>query len=96
MQYRFRLCAKIHQSLIERVLLQCGQTGGQTSGQIMSPRMQEILEQIKMNPSVIHEELSDTLHISPSAIQKHIEKLKKGYIRRAGGNFGGHWEIIAY
>lgn len=62
----------------------------------MSPRMQEILEQIKMNPFVTRVELSDTLHISPSAIQKHIEKLKKGYIRRVGGNLGGYWEIIAH
>jgi predicted ArsR family transcriptional regulator len=38
--------------------------------------------------------LSEKLQINPSAVQKHIEKLKKeGMIERIGGDRGGHWEI---
>ena len=34
------------------------------------------------------------LGINPSAIQRHIQKLKAGGIKRIGGDKGGHWEII--
>ena len=72
-----------------------GQTGGQIGGQSLSERTRELLELLKANPFATRAELSATLQISPSAVQKHLEKLKKGYIRRSGGDFGGHWEIIS-
>ncbi len=71
-----------------------GQTGGQTIGQRLPLKTRELLNLIMKNPYATRKELSALLHISPSAIQKHIEKLKKGYIRRIGGDYGGHWEII--
>ena len=71
------------------------QIGGQTGGQRLSGRTMELLELIKANPFATRAELSAALQISPSAVQKHLEKLKKGYILRSGGDFGGHWEIIA-
>ena len=36
----------------------------------------EVLELIKANPKIIRSELSDKLKINPSAIQRHIQKLK--------------------
>jgi len=71
-----------------------GQTGGQAGGQSLPGRTRELLELLKANPFATRAELSAALQISPSAVQKHLEKLKKGYIRRNGGDFGGHWEII--
>jgi Fic family protein len=66
-------------------------TGGQKSGQ---KRWSEILDLIKENPAISRKELSEKLNINPSAIQKHIQKLKKeGFIERIGGDRGGYWKI---
>lgn len=60
-----------------------------------SETSQKILELIKQNPQVSRKELCDNLEINPSAVQKHIEKLKaQGIIKRIGGAKGGHWEIV--
>ena len=59
-----------------------------------SETTQKVYVLIKENPSISRKELSDTLSINPSAIQKHIEKLKKeGIIIRKNGAKGGHWEV---
>lgn len=69
-----------------------GQTGGQTGGQTT---IDEVLRLIKENPSITRKAMSETLGIATSAIQKHINNLKsEGIIRRVGGDFGGHWEIV--
>jgi predicted HTH transcriptional regulator len=66
--------------------------GGQKSGR---KRWSEILDLIKDNPSVSRKELSETLGINPSAIQKHIQKLKnEGFIERVGGDRGGYWKVL--
>lgn len=55
----------------------------------------DVLQLIKENPKITRKELSETIGVASSAIQKHINRLKaKGIIRREGGDFGGHWEII--
>lgn len=71
---------------------QSGQTGGQTGGQTLELVFNAIVE----NPKITRQQLSNILKINPSAIQKHIEKLKAlNRIQRVGGErFGGHWEIV--
>ena len=60
-----------------------------------SETTQKIYILIKENPAITRKELCDTLSINPSAIQKHIDKLKNdGVIIRNGGAKGGHWEVI--
>lgn len=55
----------------------------------------KIINFIKENPKISRKELSDKLHINPSAIQKHIEKLKQErIIKRIGPDKGGHWVFI--
>ena len=52
------------------------------------------MELIKENPKITRGELSDKLGINPSAIQKHIQKLKAdGTIERIGGDKGGYWKV---
>ena len=59
-----------------------------------SETTQKVYALIKENPSISRKELSETLSINPSAVQKHIEKLKKeGVIIRKNGAKGGHWEV---
>ena len=55
----------------------------------------EHIELIKNNPSISKKEMSKTIGIRPSSIDKNITTLKeKGYLKRVGPAKGGHWEII--
>ena len=70
-------------------------TGGQTGGQTLLKVQKKIIDLIIENPKISRKEMSDKLNINASAVQKHIEKLKKSsIIHREGGDFGGHWKII--
>ena len=52
-------------------------------------------ELITENPKITRIELSEKLGINPSAIQRHIQKLKRdGIIERIGGDKGGYWKIM--
>ncbi len=54
-----------------------------------------ILQLIKENPVVSRKELSSKLKINESAVQKHLENLKKkGLLRRIGADRGGYWEVV--
>jgi ATP-dependent DNA helicase RecG len=69
--------------------------GGQASGQVkISEKQAEVLEYIIENPKISRGELSKKLRINPSAIQKHIDKLKSEGIIRRVGKTTGYWEII--
>lgn len=55
----------------------------------------EILNLISKNPKISREGLSGRIGINPSAVQKHLQKLKKmGLLERIGPAKGGHWEVI--
>ncbi len=83
-----------YKSSIEAEDLKGGQktvSGGQKK---WSETTLKILELIKQNPKISRKELCDELKINPSAIQKHIEKLKTAnVIERIGGAKGGEWRI---
>lgn len=53
-----------------------------------------ILDLLKQNPKISRKELCEELKINPSAVQKHIEKLKETkMIERLGGAKGGEWRV---
>ncbi len=61
----------------------------------LSERQTEIISLIKQNSRITRRELSEKLAINPSAIQKHLEKLKEmGIIKRIGPDKGGYWEVL--
>ncbi len=66
--------------------------GGLTGGVRLSDIQEKIVALIKENPKISRKKLSVKININTSAIQKHIEKLKKqGVIQREGADFGGYW-----
>ena len=74
------------------VIEQGGQKGGQKGS---GKTVDAILQLIKDNPSITRKALSEIVGIFPSAIQKHIDRLKsEGIIVRSGGDRGGYWEVI--
>ena len=54
----------------------------------------KILDLIKQDPKTSRKTLSEVLQINPSAVQKHITKLKEQkLIERIGGAKGGEWKV---
>jgi len=52
------------------------------------------LKTIINNPNISRKELSNSIGINQSAIQKHLDTLKKkGLLKRIGPDKGGHWEV---
>ena len=61
----------------------------------LSERQKEILKLIINNPKISRKELSEHIGINQSAIQKHLDTLKrKNIIKRIGPAKGGHWEVV--
>lgn len=61
----------------------------------LNENQRRIIDLMEKKPGITRHELSEALKINQSAIQKHIDKLKKeGIIRRVGPAKGGHWEMV--
>ncbi|MBR2167810.1 MAG: helix-turn-helix transcriptional regulator [Paludibacteraceae bacterium] len=67
---------------------------GTLTGSLTGTR-KNIVEIISGNANVTISQIATQLGKSPRGIDKHLQKLRElGIIRRVGGDFGGHWEII--
>ena len=65
---------------------------GQTTTETTTER---IIEIIRNNPKITNRELAEMLGITEDGVYYNTKKLRaKGVLRRVGGDFGGHWEII--
>lgn len=61
----------------------------------LSENQQKILQLIAGNPKISRRELSAKLKMNPSAIQKHMNTLKKkGLLKRVGPAKGGYWDVV--
>lgn len=91
-----RECFAFSENFLQMVFpIRGGQVGGQVGGQAeqLTGRQQEIMELIKSNPSISRKQLTEKLKINPSAIQKHIDTLKKKGIISRDSDTTGYWEI---
>ena len=72
-----------------------GQAGGQAGGQeeILTDRQKEVLELIKADPGISRKQLSEKLGINQSAVQKHIDALKKKGLIHRESETTGYWII---
>jgi ATP-dependent DNA helicase RecG len=76
-----------------------GITGGMTGGiaeveNELTESQIKVLRLIRTNPKITLKAISDELNINISAVQKHIDKLrKKGVVERIGPSFGGFWNV---
>ncbi|WP_080803748.1 RNA-binding domain-containing protein [Desulfamplus magnetovallimortis] len=71
-----------------------GTMGGTIGGTIeLTQRQKEVLSIIKANPTVSYRAIVEMLSINKSALEKHMNVLKKkGVLKRIGGT-RGHWEV---
>ena len=62
----------------------------------LNTTQKRILDYLKSCPKATRQELADALgDITESGVKFNIGLLQQyGYIRRIGGDYGGHWEII--
>lgn len=72
-----------------------GQVGGQVGGQEekLTERQKEIIELIKADPGISRKKLSVKLGINQSAIQKHIDTLKKKGVIYRESETTGYWTV---
>ncbi len=79
-----------------------GQKGGQKKGEsgqkidlrYLSVTAQSIIDLIVSNPKVTRAEMAEKIGVAPSAIQKHLKKLKEAnLVFREGGDKGGSWVV---
>ena len=72
-----------------------GQIGGQIGGQVinLTKSQQEIFNIILGNQKISRKQLSEQLGINESAVQKHINALKKKSIIDRDGATRGQWII---
>jgi len=70
-----------------------GQIGGQMGGQI-SDTQQMILNLISENSKISRKALAEKLNINESAIQKHLDKLKRLGIIERYGSTRGYWKML--
>jgi predicted HTH transcriptional regulator len=71
------------------------QEGGQAGGQEekLTERQKEVLDLIKADPEISRKQLSEKLGINQSAIQKHIDALKKKGVIHRESETTGYWII---
>ncbi len=54
----------------------------------------KIVELVKANPKISKKEMSESIGISTTAIDKHIKRLRdKNILKRVGSNRSGYWEL---
>jgi len=77
-----------------------GQVGGQVGGQgdrkinSLTDRQKEVFRIIVSNPRISRKQLAEILGINESAVQKHIDALKKKGIIERESETTGKWSII--
>ncbi len=70
-------------------------TIGKVVRKVVRKKIDAILQLLRDNPTITRNDLAKAVGISPSAIQKHINRLKaNNTIVRRGGNRGGFWEVL--
>ena len=68
----------------------------ETDNAHLNATQKAIIMEIKNNPYVTYDELAVMLKLNRSTIYRAIKVLINiSYLRRVGGDKGGHWEIIA-
>lgn len=76
----------------EEVVPQSGLVDGLVDGLVESQR--KIVELVKANPKISKKEMSKSIGISTTAIDKHISRLRdKNILKRVGNNRSGYWEL---
>ena len=56
---------------------------------------EKIVRLIRKNPHITNKELAAACGITEDGVNWNIKKLRKNnIIRRVGGDFGGHWEVL--
>jgi ATP-dependent DNA helicase RecG len=81
--FKNRVDTKIAEKVTERL------------GERLGENQKKIIELIQNNSFITIPELSRQIHISETAIQNNIAKLKSiGLITRKGPDKGGHWKVL--
>ena len=83
----------LHNNLVAH---RSGQVGGQVVETTLdlTDKQKLVFDYIIDNPKISRKQLSEKLGINESAVQKHIESLKKKGVIKREGKTSGLWKII--
>ena len=78
------------------------ETGGKTTertteigGKTTEKTTEKIIRLMRENPQITNRELASACGITEDGVYWNTKKLRKNnIIRRVGGDFGGHWEVL--
>ena len=59
----------------------------------LTARQISILNLIKVNPNITLDNIAQELKIGTSTLDREMSKLSN-LIKRVGGRYGGHWEVL--
>ena len=67
----------------------------QTTTQTLSETQLSILEYLHIHPTASRKEVAANVNMTENGVKYHLQKLQqKGFIKRVGADFGGHWKVI--
>ncbi len=68
----------------------------QTEGSQTLTVQEQIIQELRNNPKLSRKELAKIItSVTEDGIKYHLKKLQeRGFLRRIGANFGGHWEVF--
>ena len=70
-------------------------TGKSTLKSTLKGTKKKIVEIMANDSTVTIPQIAEQLKLDPRGIEKHIKQLKEqGFIKRIGGDNGGHWVIV--
>jgi len=80
---------------IEGVGREVGEKVGKRVGESLSPKQQEILNLIKLDPKISAKRIASKIGISTRKTEDHLRKLRiGGFLERVGSRRGGYWEVL--
>lgn len=67
----------------------------ETDGKTTEKTTEKIIRLMRENPKITNKELAEACGITEDGVYWNTKKLRKNnIIRRIGGDYGGHWEIV--
>lgn len=83
-----------HNNDIDSIVEKLGKKLGEKLGEKLGNTRIGIIQLIVSNPNITYTEISKTLSVSSTTVEKRIAEMSGVIIQHVGPQKGGHWEII--
>ena len=91
---RIETCVTPQNNDIDSIVEKLGKKLGEKLGKKLGNTRIRIIQLIVSNPNITYTEISKTLSVSSTTVEKRIAEMSGVIIQHVGPKKGGHWEII--